>query len=537
MSGMILSLTKAGSGPIPATYLKRNKSPVSLIVSNGEAELENRTLELVKRSRDGEIFILRQTSSIDKNMIPAGYLVSDNIYVNVFVVEQDERKPLSTDVIQFLFQLNIGSTFSVSNDLRISRYTRPASDGLSILFVSPGSIHPLSLGSHQRMFNCLLGLIKDGHNVTVLFQENSPERTTAAKSALRLLATEVQTYSTKRGKLRGFVKWRRVACDLAIQVGLRKKPIAQSFSETIQKRSSFWLQKSLRDVVIRGKYDLLWINYAWMMGKITPEISNHFRSVICDTHDVQFYRTGVSTDPIERVTYPMWYERNKELNALERADIVVAISDRDGKLLSTVLPNKKIVTLKPSFGYAFASVEARSVYKPLVFGFIGTNMKANAEAVAFALDNWWPVIHHYSPDSTLRIAGSISHADSLQHRFHLNEGLVVLGFVDSLNEYYSSIDVLLSPVMMKGGLNFKMIEALVAGKHVFTNENGTEALSGVPVTVIRDSDDLRTNIRRIEADTQVDAIHRRRIQSEALEKFDKIDVRTVIEAARKDTKQ
>lgn len=519
-----LFLYRFGSAQIPTEHLKRRKAPVSLVVGSGLSDNSATVFgaaQYLSAHRDGDVYILNnQLFSVDLERADIQSLLSPAVEVTVYVVTMGENDvPLAPRIVSYLFQLNLLKVCSINQRYEIAGYRRPASGKLKILFVSAGSIYPLSLGSHQRMFNSIQGLIEAGCDVSVLYQKQRREREIGATAALSLVATEIHTFKPQWGKLRGKTARRRIVYDTLATLFRLSKPNKMTFAEKCQKRSSFWLYKQMKALGEAGGYDAAWVNYAWMMGKVNDEIRKLFPIVICDTHDVQFYRNGGIRPLLDRVILGQQYDKEVELAQLRKADLVLAISDRDAKLLQESLPGKNIITLVPSFDQHQKPIRPRDVYKPLTFGFIGTRMEANVKASEYVIRHWWPDLHKYSPDSRFLIAGSVCEEPSVQAVSWLRDEIELLGFVDDLSDFYNRIDALLSPVLVRGGLNFKNVEAAMAGKHVITNGDGAETLAPVPVRALTTSQDVIAYLTEVEMNPQLDVYLRMEVQQAAADRF------------------
>ncbi len=95
-------------------------------------------------------------------------------------------------------------------------------------------------------------------------------------------------------------------------------------------------------------------------------------------------------------------------------------------------------------------------------GFMGTfRADFNRDALTYILDEIWPRLRARAPEAELRIAGN-GYDGPLKTRAE-REGAAWLGFVDDLEAYFASIDVLLVPLRFGGGVRIRILEALAAG--------------------------------------------------------------------------
>ncbi|RVP15543.1 glycosyltransferase family 1 protein [Sinorhizobium meliloti] len=523
-----LFLYRFGSAQIPAGHLRRNKDPISLVVAADERDAPGRLVEVARHlaaHRDGDVYILStQVLDEDLHRMDIQALLSPNIEAAVYVLSgEGADSPLRASTVSYLFQLNLRKVCSINRQNEVSAYKRPSGGKFQILFVAAGSIYPLSLGSHQRMFNSIQGLIEAGCDVTVLYQQQRREREIGAAAALSLIATDVHTFKSQRGKLKGNTARRRAVYNTLAKWLKVSRPSKETFAEKCQQRSSYWLYEELKRLGETGRFDAVWVNYAWMMGKVDAGIHRLFHTVICDTHDVQFYRNEGDRPLLDKIVLNQQYDKKFEVNQLSKADIVLAISDRDAKLLKEALPTKTVVTLVPSFDQHQKPVRPRDVYKPWVFGFIGTKMDANVKAIEFVIRHWWPELHKFSPESRFLIAGTVCEERSVQAASWLHDEIELLGFVDDLSGFYNQIDALLSPILVRGGLNFKNVEAAMAGKHVITNNNGVETMAPVPLRALENAEEVIGYLAEVETSPELDVYLRMEIQRAAANRFSNAD--------------
>ena len=247
------------------------------------------------------------------------------------------------------------------------------------------------------------------------------------------------------------------------------------------------------------------------------------RFLICDSHDVQYQRTATVLEEQKgsaREWRSLKRQRRAEIGYLKKADLVLAISERDAEMLKGDLGPKKVLTAPSGFRYSFRPVRCSPVGRPLRFGFFGNNMEANELALQHALDHWWGKVAAYSPESRLYVAGSVCSANSIKSRVFLNESVELLGFVKSISDFFEKIDVLLSPVIVSGGLNFKNAEAVAAGVQLFTNALGAETLQPlIGLSVVDDGDDLVAQLIDMERRPATYLDQRQRLQECLLSTF------------------
>lgn len=393
--------------------------------------------------------------------------------------------------------------------------------GEKLLFIFPGSIVPLGLGSHQRSFNLLFNLSRQGYAIDVLIPQPKFEDREVLKQSLQAVCHRVYYYKNKSKKYKGLAKFLRGLDKRWRALQGKNQNLPDMFSERNFTKPTESAKRWVNSLYLANEYPLVLVSYAWMMN--VAEYIQHFSdqfTLICDTHDVQFQRNAKSLSRRERLTYNAVAEKNLELKMLNTADVVVAISGSDAKMLSENVKQAKVVTAAAGFDYALERVKKRPQGRPIHFGFIGGAMDANVQALEYIILEWWPVIKQHSPDSLLYIAGSVSKSPRIQSLIFFDENIQPLGFVKNLMDFYNIIEVSLNPVLVQGGLNFKSVEAVFSGKHLVTNPLGMECLGdGFKCTVVTESKQLIEFMNCIEFDLVYDQKIRQEAQAAAKKMF------------------
>jgi hypothetical protein len=380
-----------------------------------------------------------------------------------------------------------------------------------VLSVFPAAPIPLDKGANRRVFQLNWYLNRCGIATDLLVTTSSRWKLRGLADLLGAIACEVHTYRNDKPPLGARARARREVERLhRLSRGVLRRP-PELFSERLATRASRDGKRCLAELVASGRYRAVIINFAWMTGLLdaardAAPSSTHW---ICDTHDVQFVRNSTQDRAEARVGVDAEHERRAELDALRRYDSVLAISQADLQQLRQVLPEQRLVWVPSGFDYAHQPLGTTPAQPPYVFGFIGRAMRANALALSLLIAHWWPAIARASPKSRLLIAGTICQDPEMRRIVKGLEGVRMLGFVPTLAQFYRQIDIALNPVVVQGGLNFKSLEALAAGRLLITNEMGQRCLGAdAPVLTVQTPHQLQEAIAELSA--APDALHRRR---------------------------
>lgn len=368
---------------------------------------------------------------------------------------------------------------------------RPRADHVSgVLSVFPGPIVPTVMGSHQRAYGVLEALTRNGIACDLLLTCPRPPVADRARTLLSQLSPIVHVNGASGRKLPPHLLARQ-----GIEMGLRRlagiqRPAPRLFEERLHTAAAFSGRVKLRRLLEARQYHTVIVNYAWMepIRALLPPPLVEAHQWICDTHDVQFIRTETHNEGEVRFAASNAREKRLELDVLRSFDHVLAISPSDAEILRQHLPGARVLEVPTGFDYALQAPRRPDPERP-VFGFIGGGMDANVKAVKLLLDSWWPAVIHRWPKARLRVAGTIASNREVTTAAFLVPGVEMVGYVNSLRGFYGSIDALLNPVVVQGGLNFKAVESLMAGRLVVTTEIGARCLGDPDLSVVASSGD------------------------------------------------
>ncbi|MDO6467091.1 glycosyltransferase family 4 protein [Neptunomonas phycophila] len=363
------------------------------------------------------------------------------------------------------------------------------------ILVFPGSIIPINMGSHQRAFNLLASLNYSGKYTDVIITGGNADLIKKSARLLESIACNVYTYKNNKRKLNTYLQYRRFLERKYLEYKGISTGVPELFVDRLSNKATYSLQKTISRVFRENSYKYAIVSYAWM-DKCRDLIDHEDKKGvkwICDTHDVQYVRNKTANNNKKRFLSLSFIDKLYEKKVLNSYDAVLAISCSDEDELKKTIVSK-VIRVTSSFDYAFRKPRLNE-NSPLSFGFIGGGMEANVVALNYILDNWWPTIKSYSPESNFFIAGSICNNEMILDRVSFEENIVLMGFVDVVDVFYKKIDVSLNPVLIKGGLNFKSVEAVAFGKVLLTNSMGIECLGGEKSLigeVIKSEEDIKS---------------------------------------------
>lgn len=107
---------------------------------------------------------------------------------------------------------------------------------------------------------------------------------------------------------------------------------------------------------------------------------------------------------------------------------------------------------------------------PLILYSGDFNYKPNLQAVSIIHDNLIDKVLFKVPNAKFLIVGS---HPPLQYK---HKGIIFTGFVDKIEDYINTSDIVIAPLISGGGTKLKIIEAISCGKVVITTNIGAEGL-------------------------------------------------------------
>jgi glycosyltransferase involved in cell wall biosynthesis len=205
--------------------------------------------------------------------------------------------------------------------------------------------------------------------------------------------------------------------------------------------------------------------YLWMtpcLDAVPPETLT-----MVDTHDLMHVRSGLYHG-MERGA---WVEcsREEEARLLARAEVVLAIQEREQEAFRALVPASCVVCV-PHFSELRPPRRARGHYREMV-AFVGSGNVTNTEALDAFLREGWPRVRERCPAAELHVFGKV--ADRLESA---PVGVVLVGAVRGLEAIYERANVVVNPVLRGTGLKIKSVEALAWGRALVTTSPGSEGM-------------------------------------------------------------
>ena len=223
------------------------------------------------------------------------------------------------------------------------------------------------------------------------------------------------------------------------------------------------INENLIDLSININPDVVIVEYVFL-SKALECFGNEILKVI-DTHDIfaDRYKLYQKNQQI-----PRWYSTTKreESKGLSRADIVIAIQQKEADILAKRLKNQKVVTV----GHLVPLYQSNKRKLKNKILFIGSKNPINVYGINYFTKDVFPQIKSKFHDIQLILGGDIC---DMVESF---DGCLKLGRVENLKDAYNLADLVINPILFGTGLKIKNIEALGYSKPLVTTPAGAEGL-------------------------------------------------------------
>ncbi len=246
--------------------------------------------------------------------------------------------------------------------------------------------------------------------------------------------------------------------------------IYRNFSESFKQR--------VRNCI--DKYDAVFIDHYLMFQYIPKGFKG---KIILHQHNAEYVmwqRLAVNElNWLKKIMITMEYRRIRtyEKQMCIEADAILALPNDTEKLVGLGIESKKFYqTYHPGDTYLFEAppMSFRQTKKSLLY--IGTlTWEANVDGLIWFLEKIWPDIKSANPEIRLSIVGKNPNKRLIELTKD-DPSIVLVGFAEDLEKYYSSSRVFIAPLRFGSGIKVKVVNALCRGIPTVTTSIGVEGL-------------------------------------------------------------
>ncbi len=315
----------------------------------------------------------------------------------------------------------------------------------NILIFSPTPSHPQSAGNRIRIFNLAKYLQNMGNDIHFVYY--------------------TQEEFTEEQELKMSKQWDSLTIIKKEKHYKASTPTHYLVDDWYQENIGPIIQEKCKELDI----DIVLMNYIFQ-SKLLEFIPNNIVKII-DTHDrfsdrhIMLQKNGIEPDFFYTV-------KSEEAKAFDRADIVLAIQDKEADFFRS-LTDKRVEVIGHIEEEHFFDREYNSLQK---IGFIGSRNSTNLTSLTQFIDKFTKWIDEKNLNIELLIAGSICTKIESTHK-----SIKLLDFVDNLQDFYHSVDLIVNPLILGTGLKIKSIEALAYGVPIVSTNIGFEGIPSISV--------------------------------------------------------
>lgn len=315
---------------------------------------------------------------------------------------------------------------------------------MKVLIVTTNQTHPVDAGNRAAIMAQVNVLEKLGHEVHCVFANMSLRKDVDLTPMREYWGRRFHQYDVPFP-----AKVRRLLTD-------RIRP---AFCGGYWKKDDhypFGLEKFVNRLQKAGHFDAVIIQYM-RLSKLLPLVDIPRKAIF--THDVFAYKDLRTGAPFYETC-----NAKEEAEAIQRCPDVFAIQEEEAVYYRYVSPSSRVHTVYSS--YEFHELP-RSNNKNVLY--LASRMEFNVNGIRWFLDNVWDSVLEREPDTRLIIGGSV--CEKIEAGRYRNVEL--LGYVESLEDFYCNGDIVINPVFQGTGLKIKTFEALSYGKAVIVHPHST----------------------------------------------------------------
>jgi glycosyltransferase involved in cell wall biosynthesis len=328
-----------------------------------------------------------------------------------------------------------------------------------IMVISPVPSHPQNAGNRARVYNLLTNLRNTGYVVYFVYIQETPGD---EKSMQQYWGNKFYSIPYRRPQT-AFKKpltglYGRILGKVQSIVGTNS-----SFNYMIDD----WYDDSINETLIRLSReidpDIVIVEYVFFSKAL--ECFGKKVLKIIDTHDIFADRYKLY---LKNNQTPQWYSttESEEDKGLKRADVIIAIQQKEANVFSKRLKDKKIITV----GHLVSLHPYQKRNSKNTILFIGSSNPINIYGINYFIKNVFPQIKSRFRDAQLILVGEIcNEVDSF-------DGCLKLGSIENLEYAYDLADLVINPILFGTGLKIKNIEALGYSKPLITTPVGAEGM-------------------------------------------------------------
>jgi glycosyltransferase involved in cell wall biosynthesis len=323
------------------------------------------------------------------------------------------------------------------------------------LILSPVASHPQDFGNRRRVYQTCNFLRQQGYEIHFLLYPMEPDWQSRMQDEARDMRKEWDSFQV---------------IPSSRPFPLQSPALAEH--HTIDEWWDPTIGMHLTWLFAREHFDVFVVNYVFMSKAF--EYAGGRTVKVLETHDRFAGRLELLRTLKARIE-SFYTTESEEKIALDRSDIVIAIKESEAEFYGG-LTEREVISVPfwlDQVMRASRTAEERDA-RPLRAGFIGALNVVNVANMRDFLLEFENSSDVAASPLVLEVAGDVCH-----HLESIHPQVNLLGRVESLEEFYDSLDVVIVPMTLSTGLKIKTGEALAFGKAVVATSDGFDGFPPV----------------------------------------------------------
>lgn len=317
-----------------------------------------------------------------------------------------------------------------------------------VLFVSAINLYPINAGNRVRITNLISMMRKMNYDIYYV-HFGLPGNLVKRKTKEYFGENHCWFYDKRADSLVKKIHSKQRMLD-------ESKSVYYSVDELIPNGFIGYLRRLQKE----NNFDVVIAEYVTSSKALTAFDKNVLK--IIDTIDVLTDRNKIFEQLGQKPT-GIYLKKKQEIKGLRRADVLLAIQDKEAKIFRKWMKDKRVYTV----GNPVKIVEPHVTKNKKVL-FVGSKNVLNRIAAEFCIKYLAPLLKEQG--ASMQIAGGVCEffPDSKQYE--------KIGYVEDLADVYKNARLIINPIQGGTGLNIKSIEALGMAKPLITTKIGAKGL-------------------------------------------------------------
>lgn len=267
---------------------------------------------------------------------------------------------------------------------------------------------------------------------------------------------------------------------------VRLKDVIRSLFDSRSYLSSRFDNKSFGNALIHilqeEMFDVVMLDHLYLHWYIIQIRKNSKARIVLRAQNAEgdLWNQNVKAErnPIKKMLLSIMTRRliHEEQQVLRAVNLTLTTSELDKQLLLSRCPQVQIETVRIPVSRRIIQREFSEIQRSVTFYHIGSmDWLPNARGMKWFFDYVYPLLLKDSKMPKIYLAGK--NMPEWMYQFDDgNNGIKIVGEVESSFEFHMNHDILLVPVQQSGGVRVKILEAMMAGNAVISTAAGAQGL-------------------------------------------------------------